>query len=345
MGDPLSTAINARGEPADTGPSRAVVFDSVNSMGKSSFIVNSLNLGLFAGLGETLQLDASVDFIPRSRNVSDPAGTFLGDYVDVKLAYAEYRPQFDSFALSIFAGKFDSVLGVEYRTQDAPDRMTVTPSLVCRYTCGRPLGVKARAQFLDQKLVLNAAITNGSSFSENFPFYDELDTNQWKTVSGRLSYRLPIGTKTEIGVSGAFRAQDFQPEDSGYQWHYGFDLRAELNDVVLMSEFVQGRAKGKTDTVECDIAPCLHYKAAYGLLGYRATIWFTPYLRVDWRDAVHQSGASFVYISQLMRATAGMRFEIGEHVILKAEYTLNRELGGVPQFPDDVFTSAMVVRF
>src|SRR5689334_3208010 len=31
LGDPLATAINSRGEPADTGESRAVVFDAINA--------------------------------------------------------------------------------------------------------------------------------------------------------------------------------------------------------------------------------------------------------------------------------------------------------------------------
>ena len=30
---------------------------------------------------------------------------------------------------------------------------------------------------------------------------------------------------------------------------------------------------------------------------------------------------------------------------MKAEYTLNRELGVLPQFPDDVFTSSLVVTY
>jgi hypothetical protein len=69
-----------------------------------------------------------------------------------------------------------------------------------------------------------------------------------------------------------------------------------------------------------------------------------PYVRVDWRDAFHRSGDSFVYITDLMRITGGLRLELGASVILKAEYTYVRELGHVPQFPDDVFTSSLVVK-
>jgi hypothetical protein len=71
----------------------------------------------------------------------------------VKLAYAELRVPIASFGLSLYAGKMDPVLGYEYRVEEAPDRLTVTPSLICRYTCGRPIGLKARARFLDERLV------------------------------------------------------------------------------------------------------------------------------------------------------------------------------------------------
>ena len=46
MGDPLSTQVNSRGDPADTGESLAVTFDPVDSRGKSSFIANALSLSL-----------------------------------------------------------------------------------------------------------------------------------------------------------------------------------------------------------------------------------------------------------------------------------------------------------
>jgi hypothetical protein len=86
-GDPLSTAVNSRGDVADTGESRAIVFDPINSAGKPSALVNAVNLALFAGIGETGQVNVSVDLVPRSRDISNPSGVFLGDFIDVKLAY------------------------------------------------------------------------------------------------------------------------------------------------------------------------------------------------------------------------------------------------------------------
>jgi hypothetical protein len=347
MGDPLSTMINARGEPADTSESRAITFDPIASRGAPTFLINSLNFGVFRGVTDATTLDASIDFLPRGRDVSNPDGLFLGDYLDVKLAYVEHRPALDSVALSLYAGKFDSVLGIEYRSQDAPDRLAATPSLICRYTCGRPLGLKARAELLDQAIAVNVAVTNGSHASEGFPLGNETDTNQMKTVAGRVSYHARLGSGFEVGASGAFGAQDLQPADDIYQWHIGADVHLDWHDLDISGEIVRGRAPGLSEAgePECGLAPCLDYKGAYGQAGYRATNRVTPYLRVDWRSAVHRSGASFVYVSDVARATAGLHVELGAHTVIKAEYTLNRELGRVPEIADDIFTSSMVVRY
>lgn len=350
MGDPLSTTVNSRGEPADTGESRAVTFNPIHNHGAAAAIVNALNVAIFAGLGPDLTLNGSIDFVPRSRNVSDPGGVGLGDFIDVKLAYLEYTLPIERVDLRLSAGKFDSVLGIEYRSEESPDRIGVTPSLICRYTCGRPLGAKARLRLPRDRLTVALAVSNGSHGIEGFPFYNEIDANDFKTLAGRIATRqgLGVGVGLEIGASGAFGAQDFQADNGVYQWHYGLDLRLVLRDLDLRAEFVQGSATGKDDAamrVPCGLAPCLSYRGAYGLLAYRLWNWLQPYARVDWRDALHRSGQSFVYISELMRATLGVRAEVGTNVIFKAEYTFNVELGRIPQFPDDIFTSSMVVKY
>jgi hypothetical protein len=348
-GDPLSTAINARGEPADTGESRAVVFDPVNSGGKASFLVNALNLGIFAGLGDDLALLSSIDLVPRARRVSVAGDGALGDFLDIKLAYVEYIVPLESFSLSLYAGKIDSVLGVEYRALEAPDRLGVTPSLLCRYTCGAPLGLKARARFLDDAITVNAAVTNGSHGTEGFPFHDEIDANHAKTVALRISSRAPVGAGLEVGASGSFGASDEQPDDAVHQFHYGVDLHLDWHDVDLTAEYLFGEIDGRTEGVggaaPCGLSPCLKYRGAYGQIGYRLLNWLTPYARVDWRDALHQSGESFVYVSQLLRATAGSRLELGASVIVKAEYTAILELGRAPEFANDVFTSSLIVKY
>jgi hypothetical protein len=348
MGDPLSTQVNSRGDPADTGESLAVTFDPVDSRGKSSFIANAINLDLTSSVGKRVLLEGMVDLMPRNRDVSNPDGRFLGDYVDVKLAYVGYMVPTRRFELDLYGGKIDPVFGYEYRIQESPDRITVTPSLACRYTCGRQLGFKARAKFLPSRaLVLAASLTNGSSFQEGFGFANEIDTNHFKTVAARLSYRFDVGAGLELGASGQFGAQDLQSADDVYQWQYGFDAHLDVRGVELASEVVIGEVAGATapGEPECGSAPCLHFKAVYGLIGYRALNWLMPYVRVDWRDALHRSGASFVYESKLVRVTPGVRFELGTHVAIKAEYTINRELGPIPQFDNDVVTTSVVTKF
>jgi hypothetical protein len=195
-------------------------------------------------------------------------------------------------------------------------------------------------------LIFGATLTNGSSFQEGFGFSNEIDTNDFKTAAGRLSYLFPVGAGLELGASGQFGAQDLQPRDDVYQWQYGFDLHLEVRGVDLTGEFIMGRVDGETapGNPRCGIAPCLEFKAAYGLLGFRALNWLMPYARIDWRDALHESGASFVYVAKLLRFTPGVRFDLGSHVAVKAEYTLNRELGGIPQFNNDMVTTSLVAK-
>jgi hypothetical protein len=156
----------------------------------------------------------------------------------------------------------------------------------------------------------------------------------------------------ELGVSGSYGAQDLQSNDDTRQWMYGVDFHYHRHDLVLRGEFVQGRAKGETGeplpgepVKPCDVTACLEFKGAYGLVGYRLTNVLMPYVRVDWRDALHRKGASFVYISELGRLTPGIRLSLTQNLLLKAEYTFNRELGSIRQFDNDVFTSSLVVTY
>ncbi len=353
-GDPLATTINSRGDIADNGGSRAIAFNPIGNGGAASFIVNALTLTLFQGIGDQVTVNGMVDFIPRGRSPSDPIGKDIGDYIEAKLAYAEWRVPTKGWDLSLFAGKFDSVLGIEYRTQESPDRIGITPSLICRYTCGYPLGLKARAQFLDQRLNVAVEVIDGSNQIENFPFYDQIDTHSMKTVAGRVGFRVPIGGEgLEVGVSGAYGPEANQPtapstqsSDSIAQYHFGADVKLQWRALDVRGEFVMGKANGQDSPGEpCGAIPCIHYAGAYGQVGYRVTNWFMPYARVDGRNALHENAPNFIYISQLARGTLGTHFEFGTSVIVKAEYTVIRELGRSPQIPDNVATSSMVVKF
>ena len=63
-------------------------------------------------------------------------------------------------------------------------------------------------------------------------------------MSGRLGVKLH---GIEIAASGAYGAQDLQPESERRQWHMGADVYAELADVELTAEYVRGRAPGASE--------------------------------------------------------------------------------------------------
>jgi hypothetical protein len=336
MGDPLSTAINTRGEPADTGDSRAVTDDPIDSRGNPAFIANALGLRLLRQVSERVRLDAHVELMPRGRDVR----------FSVETATVQLQPMLDHDFV-VLAGKLDSVIGAEYRNQDATDRVTITPSLLCRYTCGRPVGVQAR--YSRSRVSGSVAVTSGDMFQPGFEEDDRLVASTLPTVSARIYSRIALaGTGTvTAGVSGAVGPQDRQANDGITQWHYGLDLALyDFHDVDVVVEWMQGRVPGKSamsDRAECAVTECLRYRGGYALVAYHARRWLQPYARTDWRDALHQHGREFVYISKTARFTAGFRLQMDRRVVAKVEYTLNRELGEIPQFANDVLTTSVVV--
>ena len=342
MGDPFSTAINSFGEPADTASSREDPDDTINSQGRPSLIVNAVGLAISKAVTDRVSITALAELLPRPGP----------DRIDVPFAHIDYRPS-PEIDLVISAGKIDSVLGVEYRTQDAPRRLGVTPSLICRYTCGRPLGVEAR--LAQGPATVGLAISNGDSFDERFSPDDQLKANKLPSLSAHVQWQLPVGRGLDIGVSAMLGPQGGQPSLSVYQWHYGFDAALkDLDRWDVVAEVVHGRLQGRTsaglaadamaglERARCDLARCLSYKGAYVLVDRRMTSRLTPYVRIDWRDAVLENGVDFVYESHTLRTTVGLHLEMTSRIVGKIEYTWNRELEA-PPFPHDVITSSIVV--
>lgn len=345
-GDPLATAINSRGEPADLGDSRAITFDGLRTGGRPTFLVNAVNLQLHASVGDEVQLHAMVDLLPRERTVTQFA---LGDFLDVKLAWARWARKFGFGELTVWAGKVDPVLGVEYRFQEAPDRLTVTPSLLCRYTCGRALGLRGKLLLLDESLEVLVGVTNGSNQLELQPWGAESGFNLSPMLSGRVGVLLPFKKGVELSVNGAVGVQDRQSDPTVWQFHAGASARVDLSTIFFTAEGGFGRAAGKTGLINevpvaCAVASCLLYRSAYLLAGWRAALWLVPYARIDWRSGTMQAGREWFYESQRVRVTAGLKVEPVRRLTIKAEYTVNRELVG-PDFPDDVFTTSLIVSY
>ena len=337
-GDLLATQINSRGDVADLGQAPGVDrFDSVHSGGKLTFLVNELNLGIKAGLGTTALFTGSVNFTPRAgSNFS------LGDSFDVDIAQLEWMPT-DDGKTSIFVGKVDSVIGHEYKSRKAPDRFGITPSLVARYTTGTAVGIKARTLLLGDKLILAAAVTNGSFGTEQFHFFQETDSNNFKTVSGRAALRLPFGNSTfEVGPSGQWGTQDGTPDNGGKMWFAGVDAELIMPRLGLKAQWLKGKAPGDDVTM------------TYGLDlkqgGYvEADVIVTPIIgvlgRAEFRDAEVRQGLERLYITKNWRATVGARLMFNPNAVIKAEYSHNGEYGDSPGIPDDVVTTSAVMAF
>ena len=336
LGDILAPAVNTRGEVADLGPAPGVTrYDSVNSRGAPSFILNEVNVVLRSALTPTALVSASVNFTPRTG--SDFA---LGDSFDVDIAQVEWLPT-DSQRTSIFAGKMEPVFGIEYRDRKADKRFGITPSLMSRYTMGTALGLKLRTKFgTNDWLVIAIALTNGSNTTEQFHFYDEIDSNRGKTGSARLAIRLPLSL--EIGASGSAGPQDRSTDTAHWMWFYGFDLLGHWGPVDLKGQWMTGHADGEPSQgvygLDLNQGGYLELDAmltsSFGMLG-----------RGEYRDAFVWLGDQRAYITKSWRATVGLRWVVTTRAVLKAEYLKNGEYDGIPKIANDIFTSSLVMSF
>ena len=237
LGDILATAVNTRGEAADLGDFAGIErFDSVNSNGAPGFIINEVNLTLNAALAPTALATASVNFIPRSG--SDFA---IGDFVEVDIAQLEWMPT-RSGRTSIFVGKFDSVIGIEYRERKASQRFGITPTLMARYTTGTPIGVKVRSKFGDgDRFVIAVAATNGSATTEQFHFYDEVDSNAGKTASGRLLGEAAARRSiSRSGCRGSTARRTGRCDSLDPLWFWGVDLLGHIGPVDIKAQYLRG---------------------------------------------------------------------------------------------------------
>jgi hypothetical protein len=338
LGDILAPAVNSRGEVADLGDAPGVDrFDSINSRGKPGFILNEANFVLRSALTPTALITASFNLVPRTGS-----DFRLGDFFDLDIAQLEWMPT-ASGRTSIFVGKTDSVIGIEYRERKANKRFGITPSLIARYTTGPALGVKVRSKFgPDDFLVLAGAVTNGSNTTEQFHFYDEIDSNAGKTLSGRLSLQSPTSIKVELGFSGSWGAQDRSLASDQEMWFFGPDMIVHAGPLDLKAQWLKGKAPGSDA------------EQVYGLNlhggGYlEADLTLGPslglYGRGEYRDADVWLGTERYYRTRSWRATGGARWVFTERAVLKAEYLHNGEYGGLPQVSNDVFTSSLVLSY
>jgi hypothetical protein len=338
-GDLLATQINSRGDVADLGEVPGVErFDAVDSGGNPAFLVNELNVSVQAGLGPRALFTSSINFTPR-RSEREFA---LGDSFDVDLVQLEWQPTADG-KTSLFVGKVDSVIGIEYKTRKASQRFGITPSLLARYTTGTAVGVKARTILANDHIVLAAAVTNGSFGTEQFHFFDEAERNSFKTVSGRAALRFTLGDGSlEVGPSGQYGTQDGAPDGAGAMWFAGVDAELALTRFALKAQWLKGKAPGD----DFSMAYALDLRqGAYLEANALVTSLIGLLVRGEVRDAQVQQGMDRLYITKNWRATAGARLVFHPHAVVKLEFSHNGEYGRVPSIPDDVVTTSAVLAF
>jgi hypothetical protein len=237
------------------------------------------------------------------------------------------------------------VIGIEYRERKASQRFGITPSLLARYTTGTALGLKVRHKMGDDDLfVVAAAVTNGSFTTEQFHFYNEIDTNAGKTISGRLSLKPPLPVEVEIGASGSWGSQDRARTSDQAMWFYGLDLQLHVATVDLKAQYLRGKAPGNPmgDVYGLDLKG-----GAYAELNWMILPMFGVLARGEYRDALvwldGTTALNRLYVTKSWRATGGVRFALSDRILLKAEYLWNGEYDGLPNVKNNVFTTSLVL--
>jgi hypothetical protein len=352
--DGFAPAVNARGDAASTdpGPGRTVngfLPRSAGIGGRPSFLLNTLDLDVkYTAPGAPLMVFSRVQFLPRFFGLGDGGD---GARVVVEQAFGRLVP-FDSQELALSVGKFDSVFGIEYLDNQANIRTGVTPSLIARYTTGQSIGAKLfyRLQIapIASALSVNVAVTNSGNFVEVLQPPDANLTGA-PVGSGRLGYELNASVlQAKLGVSAMYGPRNDQPERTARQEAYGADARIAVAGLYVNAEYVrvyEGQGGPKTTSVgSFPFASEFWARGGYVQVAYALSIdagplrKLTVYGRYDRRHAWFD-GFTAITVD---RITGGLRLDLWEAVVLKAEYVDNRELRGAPTVANNVFTSSLV---
>jgi hypothetical protein len=348
--DTFAPAVNSRGDVASTDSGGRFVNGflprSVGIGGRPSFLLNTLDVDLkYTPPSVPLMVFSRVQFLPRFTGSGDDTRVY------VEQAFGRLVP-FDSQELALSAGKFDSVFGIEYLDNEANIRTGVTPSLVARYTTGQSVGAKLfyRIQIAPwwSAVSLNVAGTNSGNFVEALQPPDASLSGE-PVGSGRLGYELNLPVvQAKLGASGMTGPRNDQGDQSARQRAFGFDARVAAFGVYLNAEYVhvdEGQGGPKTTSLGTfPLSSAFSVRGGYLQLAYALPLSVGPlhkvtvYARYDRRHAWFD-GFTPITVDRL---TGGLRVELWDVMILKAEYLDNRELAGAPTVANNVFTSSLV---
>jgi hypothetical protein len=350
--DTFAPAVNSRGDVASTeSPLYANGFlpRSVNTAGRPSFLLNTVNFDArYLSQRVPIMAFTRVQFLPRWGG----AGRGNQTLVNVEQAFARVTP-ITGTELFVSAGKFDSVFGIEYLENQANFRTNITPTLFARYTTGTSVGVKAfyRYQIAPawSAVSLNTAVTNSGTFIEALQPPDVSFTGT-PVVSSRLGYELNLPrVQVKLGGSGLYGPRNDQRDRRSKQKFWGVDGRVNAYGVSFSAEYDDiredlGSVGKETGLGGYELASKFH---AHGFWGQAAYSWhaglgpltaLTGYFRYEQRNAVFE-GFRPIKVSRL---TAGVRVDLWDALLLKAEVLFNQELDGAPKVDNDVATSSLV---
>lgn len=362
--DPFATAVNSRGDVASADPggrfTNGFLPRSLDLGGRASPFLSTVSLDL-RWQPEASKLFAFVrlQLLPRL----DASG-LNHDRLLLQQAFVRLIPlESEEFAVTV--GRFDSVFGIEYLDNEAPIRTGITPSLSARYTTGWQLGAKAFYRFqlpaLWSALSLNAAITTNSSLVEALQ-PSAVSLTGLPMFSARAGYELNLpGVQLKLGASASRGARTDQTDPSVLHRAFGGDARLVVGWFSLAGEYVhlhldEGGADkaGAGRLVSELLVDAFRSSLAVGIpVGLDWLHKVTPYVAYGRRLG---GFTGFAWLDN-DRITGGVRLDLGDHVVLKAEYLRNEEhpfervAGGVTtrsgaaRVDNDVVTSSLVVMF
>jgi hypothetical protein len=359
--DTFAPAVNSRGDVASTVPPMGTMINgfqprSAGIGGKPSFLLNTANVDLrYTASDLGVLVFTRVQLVPRLYGPSLAAGEMSGDSTRLVLeqAFGRISP-FKSAELAISIGKFDSVFGIEYLDNQANFRIGVTPSLIARYTTGQAVGVKVfyRVQIIpaSSAVSLNVAATNSGTLVEALQGPSR-SLNGVPVASMRLGYELNLErVSLKLGASASYGPRNDQTEGSGpKQTLYGFDARLVVPTLTIAGEYVHIDQSAADSVKQTGVGTFLPFVTEFYAHGFYlqvaeelplqiAPFRITLYGRYDRRVAEFETFSDIT----VDRITGGINVGIGESLVVKGEYLVNRELRGAPTVANNVFTSSVV---
>jgi hypothetical protein len=353
--DPFAPAVNSRGDVASLDAGGRFVNGflpyTVGAGGNGTFLLNVASLDLqVSPSGVPILVFVRAQALPRW-NGNGSETRFL-----LQQAFGRVSP-FSSQELSISAGRFDSVFGIEYLENESNLRLGITPSLIARYTTGHPIGLKVFYRFqlpsIASAISINAAATNSGSQVESLQA-ETLSFTGVPVGSARLGYELSLlGTELKLGVSGLYGPRNDQSDPGVTQRQLGFDARVFVGPFSVWAEYVDvnedpATAPPKpTGTGVYTIASGFRAHGFYVQLAYALPVHGRVLSGASLYGRYDRRKGGFDGTPELLtsRWTVGGRLELWSVLQLKAEVLFNRENAGAPTVDNDVFTTSAVFSF